>query len=163
MGNTASGLVEGVSEEKWVDSFRGNEVNYYTHNDDTHNTFYGGSSRAHSASVIHPTTIRAGACYRDWILLHSTLLRSIPLTNDERNSLGLSVNGAFMKRASPTGKIESSNNTERISPPAPFQGIFKSRTITQHMYNKFHTDDGRLTVLFRDFGSLGPTFSFRGR
>ena len=145
MGNISAGIVEGLSERKWVDSiFCENDLNHYTNN-----------------NSIHPSTYRAMAWYQAWIYLHSTLLRSIALTADERTQLGLSENGTtFTKRASPLRDTDYSDNTVRFFPPAPFRGVFTSRTFMR-MHRKLKTDDGRLTVLFRDFAALGPTF--RGR
>jgi len=159
MGNISSGLVEGVSEKKWEDSiFNESDPIHYTM--DTHFNNYASSTSSPTSNYFSAKS-QARIWYRGWIFLHSTLLRSIALTSDERTQLGLSINGAFMKKTSSMEIMESTYDSNvRMFPPTPFRGAFDSRTMI-HLYNKLNLYDGRLTVLFRDFGSLGPTF--RGR
>ena len=139
LGNISSGLVEGVSEKKWLQSLNADW----------------NESELTDTSQMPP--FEARVWYRSWIFLHSTLLRSTPLTSDEMTLFGLLRNGNFITR---TEIHHPEGNEENISLSAkPFQGLYKTGTMLQ-LYTRL-TCDGTLDVLMRDFGTLGP--SFRGR
>lgn len=137
MGNISSGLVEGVSEVKWLKAISAMATKHATESNET-------------------PTLETNACYQYWIFLHSSLMRSIKLSNTEMNEFGLL----------PTGIMKQSffNNydyhDEIFTPPGIFQGEFKTRTVLK-IYKSLANHDCLMRVLFRGFGPLGP--SFRGR
>jgi len=130
MGNICSGLIEGVSEEKWLNCIIKNN----TRND--------------------IPTITSKIWYQNWVFLHSILMRSIQLSNLEMNEFGLSRDGTVIKSA-----MLSNDNILKM-PPLLYQGVSKTRAVLT-LYRKLRQSDGLMSVVFRQFGPLGP--SFRGR
>ena len=163
MGNISSGLIEGVSEDKWLQSIQTDIVN------DNNSSSLEEEEEMHSNHQHHQqqydntqnsfSTETARTSYKNWIFLHSSLLRTIQLSENERSEFGLFMNGNIMKRTS-TNNNHDHDDSKLIFPPRPFQGLFKTNTILK-LYNSLLHHDGLLRVLFRDFGSLGPSFRMR--
>ncbi len=175
MGNISSGIVEGTSEKKWLDSLmtKTTIAAAILHPEDNH-----GGREALSSSPSSPlpsvllssrliTDYDARTWYQSWIFTHSTLLRTVALSRNERIQLGLSSDGTILKQIvkSLVNNMDGednngvSGNSFIAPPPLPFQGLHKTKTML-HLYKNLYSD-GVLVACFRDFGPLGPTF--RGR
>ena len=150
MGNISSGLVDGISEQKWLKTIENKTA---TKKEDTMATLM--------------TNYDALTWYQCWVFIHSTLLRTIHLSSIERIQLGLAADGNLVTQIVRTSSASTATTTTTnggqqmmmILPPVPFQGLHKTKTML-HLYKNLYSD-GVLIACFRDFGPLGP--SFRGR
>jgi hypothetical protein len=172
MGNISSGLVEGVSERKWLHSIQSNMDAQSCHPNPSSVSACSMSNRTRTPNSASNSTIGntnvdlnvnttfgARVWYQSWIFLHSTILRTIQLTNEERDQFGILMNGNILKQRKKTNQNDDVEMNIMIPPILPFQGLFKTKTML-HMYRNLDCD-GLLSAVLRDFGPLGP--SFRGR
>jgi hypothetical protein len=88
-----------------------------------------------SASSSSPDS-QLSCCYRQWVHLHSSILRVKPFTSEQRDRLGI------------PGDLFCND-------------VLLSEIIPKHCYINEHFMSSEMTLLFFQFGSLGPTF--RGR
>ena len=138
MGNISSGLMEGVSERKWIES-----IQSYVRGD---------------SEYAYSMTHKAKIWYQMWVFLHSTLLRTTKLSEMERMQFSISMDGNITKEKSNHDLRHDELNL--ICPPTLFHGLHKTSTVLQ-IHRKLSHCNVLLTALFRNFGPLGP--SFRGR
>ena len=128
LGHEAAGLVEGgrdALELKWM-------------------------LRVFSLSQNQSQEARAMECYRRWVYLHCTLLRTAPFLGKHMFEMGL-VSDDMIHDLYPSGMNERDKADWLICQPSPCK--------CRRHFMRFHEDSLRMKI--HDFGPLGP--AFRGR
>ena len=134
MGHSVSNIVEGVSENKWI------------------NALMGKFESPHRDKKV----LGSNDWYQLYACLHSTMLRTFPLLKHQLLRLGIATDG--MVNIMAQGK--SYNSTSLLPQPKQFRGMKKAQLVEK--IGECQTQCG-LTCKIFEFGSLGPLFTFRGR
>ena len=157
MGHVAAGLVEGSpTEEQWIDGIV-DGIGLQTHD----------LTSCCDTGTLSPKDVPSHAWYNAWVFLHSSLLRTAPLSKDHQQRLGLHFvptipephDGSVAGGAAAATVTKSPMSAMlQLDMRTPFAGARKAMLLRG--LARVSTFES-IRITFRDFGPLGP--AFRGR
>ena len=161
MGHSVSGIVDGApitAEKSWICKIL-KDIKY---DETSPRNLRCRSSVVPSSdclsSSLSSSHVSAGAWYRAWIFLHSTILRTAPFSKQQMLKLGIAptnMDPAFISEISSGG-----DSTSLLTPSLPFMGTNKYKFMAQFSQ---HPHFVALRITSNDFGVLGPLYRGRDR